>query len=398
MKPCIAWDSVLSLDKASKGDISQIVYMVDALAEQKVNVSLAALNAGKVHINGVKIEQVPNLWYIRQRTRTLGRIFPDLYGYGGKITARNIAKFVTNVLDPIEQYDLYHVRTRHLAIELKRFQPDKPLIYTAIPQFLHTQQQKDKIIDQMAIDSADRLIALTDGWKKFIIDNYDIHGKEIDIVPVCVKNPDDILSNDSEINSLFDGKKIIGYFGRLQEGYGIDTLIESIPNITKSVDNLLVIIAGGSVYGYKGKLEALVKCLGVNDNVCFAGEIPRNLVPTYLSKCDILVSFRYSKENNRYGFDQSIPIKCVEYIMQGKPVIATRDGGMEQLLGKDYPYLVKYNDKEKIAEYAIKLLKDKAEAQRIGEQNKAMSSRFTYQQVSNQLIKVYNNTLIGNKV
>jgi glycosyltransferase involved in cell wall biosynthesis len=390
MKPCIVWDSILSLEKASKGDISQIVYMVEALAEQKIDVSLVALNAGKAYIDGVNIRQVPNFWYIKQRTRTLGRLFSDLYGYGGKITARYIAKFVVNRLDPIEHYDLYHVRARNLAIELKRFQFNKPLVYTAIPQFLHTGQIKDKKLDQMAIDSADSLIALTEGWKQFILENFDVGKREIDVVPVCVKNSDILLEDDSKINKLFDGKKVIGYFGRLQEGYGIDVLIESIPEIRKHVDNLLVIIAGGSVYGYRDKLEALMRSLGVNDNVYFAGEIPRDLVPNYLSKCDVLISFRYSDNKDRYGFDQSIPIKCVEYIMQGKPVVATRDGGMEQLLGKDYPYLVEYNDKKKIVESIIKLLTDETEAQRISKQNKALSSRFTYESVSSHLIKVYN--------
>ncbi len=392
MKPCIVWDSILSLEKASKGDISQIVYMVSALAEQNVDVSLVALNAGKANIDGAKITQVPNLWYIRQRTRTLGRIFPDLYGYGGKITARQIAGFVTSVLDPVGHYDLYHVRARNLAIELKRSQPDKPLVYTVIPQFLHTQQPKDKIMDQMAIDSADKLLALTEGWKEYILDNFDVHGREIDVVPVCVKSPGISLEEDPAINSLFDGKKVVGYFGRLQKGYGIDILIESIPEIRERVDNLLIFIAGGSVYGHRDELEALTKRLGVSESVYFAGEILRKFVPSYLNKCDVLISLRYSENNARYGFDQSIPIKCVEYIMQGKPLVATRDGGMEQLLGKDYPYLVEHNDRTKIVEGIVRLLTDETEAQRIGEKNKALSSRFTYEEVANKLLEVYNKT------
>lgn len=395
MKPCVVWDSILSLKKASKGDISQIVYMVSALSEQNIDVSLVALNTGKARIDGVKITQAPNLWYIRQRTRTLGRIFPDLYGYEGKITTRQIARFVTSVLDPVEHYDLYHVRTRNLAIELKRSQPEKPLVYTAIPQFLHTRQPKDKILDQMAIDSADKLIALTESWREYILDNFDVRGREIDVVPVCVRNPDISSEEDSTINPIFDGKKVVGYFGRLQKGYGIDVLIESIPEIRKRIDNLLVIIAGGSVYGYRDELEALVKRLGVSKSVYFAGEIPRNLVPSYLNKCDVLTSFRYSENKARYGFDQSIPIKCVEYIMQGKPIVATRDGGMEQLLGKDYPYLAEYGDRSKIVKSIVNLLTDEIEAQRIGKKNKSLSSRFTYGEVSNKLLEVYNRAING---
>jgi glycosyltransferase involved in cell wall biosynthesis len=389
MKPCIVWNSILSLEKASKGDISQIVNMVSALAEQKVDVSLVALNAGRMHIDGSKIMQVPRLWYIRQQTRTLGRLFPESYGHGGTFNARHISRFVTSVLDPNEKYDLYHVRTRSLAIELKRLQPNKPLVYTVIPTFLHTQLPKDKILDQKAIDLADELIALTEGWKQYILDTFDVRGREINVIPVCVRGPKSITKKDESLDSLFDGRKVIGYFGRLQKNYGIDTLIETIPEVKNHVNNLSVIIAGGSVYGHGDELKALVQRLGIQDCVHFLGEIPRDLVPQYLERCHVLVSLRYHKDSYKLGFDVSIPIKCVEYTMQGKPIVATRDGGMEQLLGKDYPYLVDHGNKTQIVDSLVKLLTDDEEARKIGIKNMLTSPSYTYEQVASQLINVY---------
>jgi len=390
MKPCIVWDSILSLVKASKGDISQIVNMTTALAEQKVNVSLVALNAGSLRIDGARVIQSPKLWYIRQRTRTLGRLFPELYGHGGTFNARHIARFVASVLDPNEKYDLYHVRTRSLAIELKRLQPNKSLVYTAIPTFLHTQLPKDKALDQKAIDLADELIALTEGWKQYILDTFDVRGREINVIPVCVRGLKSITKKDESLDSLFDGRKVIGYFGRLQKNYGIDTLIETIPEVKKHVDNLSVIIAGGSVYSHGDELKALVQRLGIQDCVHFLGEIPRNLVPQYLERCNVLVSLRYHEDSYKLGFDVSIPIKCVEYIMHGKPVIAIRDGGMEQLLGKDYPYLVDHGNKTQIVDSLVKLLTDDEEARKIGIKNMLTSPSYTYEQVASQLINVYN--------
>lgn len=386
MKPCIVWDSILSLEKSSKGDISQIVNMTTALAEQKVDVSLVALNAGKTKIDGAKIVQVPQLWFIRQRMRTFGRLFPNLYGYDGIINARHIAKFVTSVLDPVDKYDLYHVRTRALAIELKRLQPLKPLVYTLIPKFLHTQSPKDKVLDQKAIDLADVLIALTEGWKQYVLDTFDVRGRPITVIPVCVREPNNILEKDKSLDSLFEGKKVIGYFGRLQKNYGIDTLLETIPEIKKRIDNLLVIIAGGSVYGHGDELKALVEKLGVQDCVRFLGEVPRNLVPEYLERCHVLVSLRYREGSD---FDLSIPIKCVEYVMHGKPIVSTRDGGMEQLLGKDYPYLVDHGNKAQIVNSLVRLLTDNEEAREIGMKNAIASSNYTYNKVANQLISVY---------
>jgi glycosyltransferase involved in cell wall biosynthesis len=390
MKPCIVWDSILSLEKSSKGDISQIVNMTTALAEQKVNVSLVALNAGRMHIDGAKIKQVPNLWYIRQRTRTLGRIFPRVYGYESRGNAHHVAKFVVSVLDPYEQYDLYHVRSPYIAMELKRLQPSKPLVYTSIPRYLHSKSHKDKILDQKVLDVADKIIALTEGWKRYNIEEYDLKGREITVVPVCVPNISDIPEIEN-LPEYIKGRKIIGYFGRLQEKYGIDTLIETIPEVKRTIGNVGVIIAGGSFYNYDQELKKLAYKLDVYGDIFFTGEIPRALVPSYMKKCNVLISLRYDEVSDRfhYGFDLSIPIKCVEYITCGKPVVATRDGGMEQLLGKDYPYLVDHNNKSQIVHSLIKLLTDDEEAARIGIENKRISMSYTYESVVNKLIGVY---------
>lgn len=393
MKLCIVWDSILSLEKASKGDTSQIVEMTTALAQHGIDVSLVALNAGNMKIDGASIHQVPRLWYIHQRTRTLGRIFPRLYGYDSLFNARYIAKFVTTVLDPVEQYDLYHVRTRHLAIELKRLQPDKSLVFTAMPEFYHTQSAKDALIDQETLDVADEVITLTEGWKQYTMDAFDLRGKEISVVPVCVRSSSNAAKTDSSLDFLFEGRQVIGYFGRLQKSYGIDTLLEAVPEVKKVVDNLSVIIAGGSVYNHGDELKALARQLAVEESVHFVGEIPRYLVPEYLKKCDVLVSLRYDEIAHRTGFDLSIPIKCVEYIMHGKPVVATRDGGMEQLLGEDYPYLIEHGNKAKIVKSLVTLLTDEKEAVRIGKENRRISSTYTYETVTKQLINVYNRVI-----
>jgi len=392
MKPCIVWDSILSLDKSSKGDISQIVEMTTALAQQGIDVTLVALNAGKAKIDGAKIVQVPQLWYIRQRIRTLGRVFPRLFGYDSRYNARHIAKFVVSVLDPVEHYDLYHVRTRNLAIELKYLQPDKPLVYTVIPQYIHTRLQKDRIIDQKAIDAADKLIALSQGWKQFIIKNFDLRGCEITVIPVCVRNEGNASKIDNSLDNLLKGYKVIGYFGRLWRNYGIDILLKAIPEVREKVNNLSVIIAGGSVYNYGAELKKLTRNLGIEECVHFIGEIPRDQVPYYIKKCDVLVSLRYDK-NERSGFDVSIPIKCVEYIMHGKPVVATRDGGMEQLLGKDYPYFVEQDNKIQIAKSLIKLLTDEKEAKRVGRENRIIARNYSYKKITYKIINIYREIL-----
>jgi len=385
MKLCIVWDSILSLEKSSKGDIAQIVEIASALAG-KVDVTLVALNAGKMKIPGVKIFQVPNLWYIIQRTRILGRIIPALYGYDSTFNARHIAKYVSSVLEPKEKFDVYYVRTKHLAIELRRLQPHKKIVYVAIPSYYHTRSEKDKIFNQQAIDSADILLSLTEGWRKYTLETFDTKGKDIHVIPVCINR--EKLQNAPELeNEIFKNKKTIGYFGRLQENYGIDTLIEAVPELKKTFNNFSVVIAGGSVYGHDEKLKILANRLGVQNEVHFLREIPRHLVPAYIKKCDVMVSLRYDEIAHRGGFDLSIPIKCIEYIAQGKPLVATRDGGMEQLLGKDYPYFVEPGNKTQIVQMLTYLLENPETAKSIGLKNQEISVKYSSETVSDNLLQ-----------
>jgi len=394
MKPCIVWDSIWNLEKVTKGDISRVIGITTGLAKQGIQVSLVALNAGKMQIDGAKVIQVPNRRYIYLRTRTLGRILNrlyghSLYGYDGMKNAQHVAGFVARVLDPVEQYSLYHVRNAYLAIELKRLQPHKPLVYTAIPRYLYTGAIKDKALDQKALDVADKTIALTEGWKQYIIDTFNVRGREIMVAPVCAANTNDIPRADDLPEHIFKDRKIIGYFGVLQSNRGIDTLIEAIPEVKKVVDNVSVIIAGRSFHNHEKELKALARDLGVYKDTYLAGEIPHSLVPGYLKKCHVLVDLKCGEGHLRHAWDISIPIKCVEYIVLGKPVVATRDGGVELLFGKSYPYLVEPGNKTQLVQSLVKLLTDDEEAATIGMLNKRISMNYTYEAVANKLTSLY---------
>jgi len=398
IKPCIVWHSILSLEKATKGDTSQIIGMTTALAAQGVDASLVALNTGEKKIDGAKVIQVSNGRYVCLRNRALSKILRRLYGtlfnYDRERNARHIARFVTHVLDPVEQYDLYHVRNPHLAIELKKLQPDKPLVYTAISLHFHTGFPKDKVLDQEALNAADNILTLTEGWKQYITDTFDLQGREISVVPVCATNANNVQGTDCLPEHIFKNRKVIGYFGLLQKIRGVDTLIKTIPAVKKAVGNVSVIIAGMSFQNHEEELKALARDLGVYEDIYFVGKIPYSMIPQYLKKCNVLVDLKSGEAHHRRSWHLSVPIKCVEYMVNGKPTVITRDGGTENLLGKNHPYLVEPGDKEQITRKLIKLLTDDEEAVRIGMLNKRISMDYTYEAVANKLINIYSQTRV----
>jgi len=79
-------------------------------------------------------------------------------------------------------------------------------------------------------------------------------------------------------------------------------------------------------------------------------------------------------DKNR-GFDYSIPIKAVEYMLAGIPVVGSKDGGMLELLGNDYPFLVNPHHTKEIVSAIKQIHSNKDVAQKWIEKSKKKASK-----------------------
>jgi len=79
-------------------------------------------------------------------------------------------------------------------------------------------------------------------------------------------------------------RKIIFSVRRLVYKNGLDTLIESVPLLTKDHPNLLFVIAGK---GPSRKfIEDRIKDLGIDTNIKLTGFVPDRLLPVYYNSAD----------------------------------------------------------------------------------------------------------------
>jgi glycosyltransferase involved in cell wall biosynthesis len=111
---------------------------------------------------------------------------------------------------------------------------------------------------------------------------------------------------------------------------GVDILIESFNKISaKYPDIKLVLIGKGESFNNEEAiLRELVHKLELDDKVFFLGQLPRSLVPEYLSSAKILALSRPTSIIADAGF----PSKLTEYLATGKPVVVTRVGEIPQYL------------------------------------------------------------------
>jgi len=94
--------------------------------------------------------------------------------------------------------------------------------------------------------------------------------------------------------------------------YNVESLIHAIPFVIKSETKARFIVGGGG--SLSGRLQRLVKELGVEEYVYFTGKIPYKDVPKYLAAADIYVSTSLSD-----GSSASL----MEAMACGLPVIVT---------------------------------------------------------------------------
>lgn len=111
------------------------------------------------------------------------------------------------------------------------------------------------------------------------------------------------------------------------------------------------------------EIRALTKKLGIEKKVVFAGH--REDIPELLSSMDIFVLSSKSEGH---------PYSLIEALAQGKPVVATRVGGVSDVVvnGKN-GYLVPPKNSHQLAQAIIKLLKDTDLRRSFGKEGKRVA-------------------------
>ncbi len=129
----------------------------------------------------------------------------------------------------------------------------------------------------------------------------------------------------AELQAKYKNKKIILTVRRLVEKNGVHFLVEALPQIVaKEPDVLYLMIGDGRLREY---LKERIKILGLEQQVEMLGTLDNNLIPQYLKLAQVVV-FPSTAESSS--------LACAEAMAVGQAaVVASRVGGLVELLGKD---------------------------------------------------------------
>jgi len=116
---------------------------------------------------------------------------------------------------------------------------------------------------------------------------------------------------------------VVGFAGSLKAWHGVDLLLRAAPRLDA---NVRVLVVGDGPE--RGKLEALAGDLHIADRVVFTGAVPHHAVPEHLAAMTVAAA-PYRRQSDFYFS----PLKIVEYLAAGLPVVASQQGDLAQLVG-----------------------------------------------------------------
>lgn len=129
---------------------------------------------------------------------------------------------------------------------------------------------------------------------------------------------ENIDEHSNPFNDVFPSNKVIvGYSGSMGITNALESFISVIERLKDNQDLHFMLVGGGDLK------QAFEEQLSNCSNVTFLPRIQQNEVKFFLAKCDIV--YLSTKDSKVWDYGQSMN-KIVEYMLAGKPVIASYTG------------------------------------------------------------------------
>ena len=210
--------------------------------------------------------------------------------------------------------------------------------------------------EKMAARYSDRIVAVTPQIASYLMTHFYCQAGKVEVVGNGVNTrkfyPIDnkgLLSEWRRKLGIGKHEIVIAFVGNLAPWQGVESLIQVAPAVLADMRNLRFLIIGDGIL--KKELEGEVVRLGIADHFIFTGMIDYKQIPLYINISDVCVVL---KQELASGYSA---IKLYEYMACGKPVIASRVGGLEFIGTEEAGRLTEPGDLKDLKEALIELVR-----------------------------------------
>lgn len=209
----------------------------------------------------------------------------------------------------------------------------------------------------------------------YLMQIYDIPQKKLKIIPNGV---DTTTFNNYPIISdeLYDNDPvfILGFVGIFSEWVDLEFPFLALKNLIKNNYKIKMLVIGDGIK--LQEFKDLASKYGISENISFKGYIPATYLKNYISNMDVcLVSYKINQD-----CQNSFPLKLLEYMACGKPVISVRLNGVVEAVGERVLYA---NNSKELEQKIIELYNDPDKRERLGREGmKFVRENFSWDRIS----------------
>ena len=195
----------------------------------------------------------------------------------------------------------------------------------------------------------------------------------VDLAPLAIARPTPLVS----------GGPVVAAVARLVPVKGFHYLVDAAPEVLRRCPGARFLIVGDGER--RAALEARTRAAGLTDRITFTGF--REDVASVMAAADLVVLPSINEGMGRV---------LVMAMALGKPIVATRVGGVAELLGEgEAGLLVPPRDAGALAQAISSLLGDGSRAKALGEAGRRRAPHYSAEAMLGDLARLYREVLAG---
>ncbi len=219
-------------------------------------------------------------------------------------------------------------------------------------------------LEKIVYRNVDKILTLTPKLSEYVI-KMDGDKNKVELFPTGVDTKKFRPMNASETFrkniGISERDKVIIFMGTLFDFSRMDQYVDQFSTILKKIpETKLLIVGGGDLYE---ELEELVEKKGLQGKVILTGFQPYEMMQQYINIADICINPFQINEITR----DVLPIKVLQYLACGKPVIATPLPGLMSVISDESCGITYSEDIDQMTRDTITLLRSNNKLDQLGQ-------------------------------
>jgi glycosyltransferase involved in cell wall biosynthesis len=239
-------------------------------------------------------------------------------------------------------------------------------------------------LDRAALGGADRLVSLTETFKRWVVRRGIRREMDIAVIPDAF-DPVQYRSRDkgeARVEAGFPQEAFIVGYGGLTFAYRrLDLLVEAFAEMAKGRADALLVLVGGRP-GEVEEMRRLAERLGVGDSLVMPGQVSPEENAVYMAAADVLAI-----PDTVTGMTAS-PLKLFEYMAVGRAIVLKDMPALREIVDEESALFFPAGNREALARAMVRLYEDRELARRLGEAAREKSEGYTYRARAEKIVEV----------